>query len=58
MPKQKQTSVEILSQVKQIVETDLADTANDLLKSGDWVLIGLRKGRCTTNICYIVGRIR
>ncbi len=49
--------VEILSRVKQVVYCNLQDTINSFLASGDWILIGIYKGRSTNPMC-VLGRIR
>lgn len=50
-------SVEILSRVKQVVETDMVDWANYLIESGDWILIDICRGKYAKRV-YALGRIR
>lgn len=50
-------SVEILSQVKQVLETDLAEVVNNFLASGEWILIDIRSCKYNHGKAYVLGCI-
>ena len=46
MPKKKpkpKLNLEVAVKVKQIIETDVIECANELLKNGDWILLNSYK---------------
>lgn len=50
-------SVEILSSVKQVMETDIPEVVNEFLKSGEWILIDIRHGKFNSGKAYVLGLI-
>lgn len=56
-PSPKSRDVQIYSRVKQLMETDILQTANDFLDTGDWILLSIRKGQFS-EWAYVLGRIR
>lgn len=50
-------SVEILSSVKQVMETDIPEVVNEFLKSGEWILIDIRQGKFNSGKAYVLGLI-
>ena len=50
-------SVEILSQVKQVLETDMEEMVNHFLASGEWILIDIRSCKYNRGKAYVLGLI-
>lgn len=48
-------SVEILSQVKQIIETDLVGVVNNFLAGGEWILLDIRSWKYNRGKAYVLG---